>query len=796
MHVEQRKSEANKRGRGDALLVAQIKDLLVAQEARLSEKLDHLALLHDHDQRNFVSVTQSGESFMDLCHSKRDSTAGDASKLDKGLEYNGEERKSPVNSGAHHVLPQNDGDWSPDADFVSHNPSEFSMATSAPSKKKYSHVSTGGVGHRLAIAMARNSGNDTDGSRHFGFEPIVSTGPRSSWKSLLGSVQFEIVMQAVTMMNVVSMTVSVTIELREQHGSSYLRVVEFSFVVCFTLELMLKLVVFRRQLFRGQDGKWNVLDVVVVLCGWAHLLLSLLGAWTLNITFVRIVRVVRTLRLARLFQTIRRFFPSMHLVLHILAKSLYTVASFAWFTLIFSFMFMLAIVELEVQYLSGDPDPVVRESLLEDWGSPAQVLLTMYMCVSGGAEWRELARSLLDADVVGYAILVLFIVLFHFMAVHIMVAIFVYRTLLFAQRSNDRDWRLQRIAEFVNQLHDVFGAHVDSVTFEDFCAVMDSGNPVIAVMMSELGVNAADVQQLLFSLSRQATVDVLFEQLAVGCIKMRDTATRADLLTLTDAVEEVQAHLVDTDVDPSPAPKFVSHTTSLMSSNHRPLHIVEVPECDFVRKLLDRDVLSRLQTGEDGIHFRSSVTSAVQVLLSCDGGCGFVISPLGALTAIQRKRVDFQVTDKRFDFPKGYMTERLRDVHVDDPAFAKAMQEFSSHSATDRWPADHEAGGLPKDGYMLLTHRGRLVKGAAKIVGIPAPPYSWEGVGTRHSTALGLCWAMRFFPAVVLVRSDSGQMHGLFFSNGNISAIASVKGKGSYSNLKSFKSLRIVAHDL
>ena len=156
------------------------------------------------------------------------------------------------------------------------------------------------------------------------------------------------------------------------------------------------------------------------------------------------------------------------------------------------------------------------------------------------------------------------------------------------------------------------------------------------------------VQQLLFSLSRQATVDVLFEQLAVGCIKMRDTATRADLLTLTDAVEEVKAHLVDTDVDPSPAPKSISHSTSLMSSNHRPLQIVEVPECDFVRKLLDRDVLSRLQTGEDGIHFRSTVTSAVQVLLSCDGGCGFVISPLGALTAIQRKRVDFQVKEKCF----------------------------------------------------------------------------------------------------------------------------------------------------
>merc|ERR1739845_164900 len=37
----------------------------------------------------------------------------------------------------------------------------------------------------------------------------------------------------------------------------------------------------------------------------------------------------------------------------------------------------------------------------------------------------------------------------------------------------------------------------------------------------------------------------------------------------------------------------------------------------------------------------------------------------------------------------------------------------------------------------------------------------WEGVGTRHASGLGICWALRFNPCVVIIRSDSGTVHAL-----------------------------------
>jgi len=124
--------------------------------------------------------------------------------------------------------------------------------------------------------------------------------------------------------------------------------------------------------------------------------------------------------------------------------------------------------------------------------------------------------------------------------------------------------------------------------------------------------------------------------------------------------------------------------------------------------------------------------------------------------------VDFQVVDRTDKFPNGYMTERLRDVPADSAAFLEAMQAFTLHSDNDRWPKGHEASDMPKDGFTLIDgNSGLRLKCAARMVGLPLPPYQWDNVGTRHLAALAACWAFRFGPSIVMVRSDSGKIHVL-----------------------------------
>merc|ERR1740117_1262487 len=124
---------------------------------------------------------------------------------------------------------------------------------------------------------------------------------------------------------------------------------------------------------------------------------------------------------------------------------------------------------------------------------------------------------------------------------------------------------------------------------------------------------------------------------------------------------------------------------------------------------------------------------------------------------LKSQNVDFQVVDNSAKYPDGYMTECLHPLHVSNEEFVKQMQDFTDHELdlNDRWPSDHEAAGLPKDGYLLLRESGRCKLAAARLVGLPTPPYQWDRVGTRHLAALSACWALRRRAAMVIVRSDS-----------------------------------------
>mmetsp|Transcript_122479 Transcript_122479/g.305859 ORF Transcript_122479/g.305859 Transcript_122479/m.305859 type:complete len:588 (-) Transcript_122479:30-1793(-) len=107
----------------------------------------------------------------------------------------------------------------------------------------------------------------------------------------------------------------------------------------------------------------------------------------------------------------------------------------------------------------------------------------------------------------------------------------------------------------------------------------------------------------------------------------------------------------------------------------------------------------------------------------------------------------------------GYMTDRLRGIHVSDACFAAAFRDFTRHSDDDRWPEDHvdaRARGRPKDGAILLSKSGYTMKCAVKLLGL-SPAAAWNNVGTKHEAAMSCAWAV--LGSFVFVRSDSGSLH-------------------------------------
>lgn len=135
------------------------------------------------------------------------------------------------------------------------------------------------------------------------------------------------------------------------------------------------------------------------------------------------------------------------------------------------------------------------------------------------------------------------------------------------------------------------------------------------------------------------------------------------------------------------------------------------------------------------------------------GGTLLVIAPTPQVVRLQGH---VRIADE------GYLTRRLKDVHISSQEFETVLEAATEHTDNDRWPedcADEEARGQPKDGAIVLTTEGYRWCAAAKLIGLPTAPYSWPGVGTRHEAALQVACFLE--KCVVMVRSDSGKVHVL-----------------------------------
>merc|ERR1712050_322452 len=71
------------------------------------------------------------------------------------------------------------------------------------------------------------------------------------------------------------------------------------------------------------------------------------------------------------------------------------------------------------------------------------------------------------------------------------------------------------------------------------------------------------------------------------------------------------------------------------------------------------------------------------------------------------------------------------------------------------------------------NEEGYCLKCAVKDQGL-RPPAKWEGVGTRHAAGLACAWSIH--GSVVLIRSDTGKVHGLVRQEDDITAYELVKG--------------------
>merc|ERR1712136_546209 len=173
---------------------------------------------------------------------------------------------------------------------------------------------------------------------------------------------------------------------------------------------------------------------------------------------LRLLRVVRSLRLLRLLQ----FLPMLEdLQLMVLAFYSSSLALLAAMLLLLGVILMFAIIfdNAVASYIEDSPaDYGQIDSLKTFFGSLSITLLTLFMAMSGGIDWWDVVKLLLEINVAYCLIFVVFVCLTVIAALNIITGVFVNEGLAMARMDHDLRYQmdLRESRAMASRLHNLF----------------------------------------------------------------------------------------------------------------------------------------------------------------------------------------------------------------------------------------------------------------------------------------------------------------------------------------------------
>lgn len=229
----------------------------------------------------------------------------------------------------------------------------------------------------------------------------------------------------------------------------FFRIAGLTFTVLFTLELLLRLRTEGRGMFscHNPDIKWNVMDTVLVMLGILDEVMTRTFAAMRdapdpppNMSSARILRLLRLVRVARVLRVLRFFSDLRVMIMGVLSS----LKALMWaLILLFFIIYITAVCILQFvgEYLADNPQDFPSGPLefvgLSPFSSLLTTCFTLFLTISGGISWGELAPPLMLVNPVVTPILTLYIALATFCVLNIVTGVFVDRSAAMALQDEE-----------------------------------------------------------------------------------------------------------------------------------------------------------------------------------------------------------------------------------------------------------------------------------------------------------------------------------------------------------------------
>jgi len=322
------------------------------------------------------------------------------------------------------------------------------------------------------------------------------------------------------------------------------RAANMFFCVWFSLELALRLFVYRCHFFTMWGCGWNIFDLVLVALQVLEEVVLAVENSSLedrqveddmhglpNSTLLRTARILRVVKVMRVMRMMR-YFQDLRLLVSCILHSLRPL--FWALSLICIIIYVvgtnLTHIVMVHRILDGPEEQVDGETLLQKYyGSVPRSLMSMFQGLTGGVDWRDLTDPLLAHEGLrGAAFGILVYLAFAILGVMNVV------TGTFVQNAIERSAEVKEINK-VTQARTLFKClDLDmsgSISFDEIRSHLDSA-PVQEFLRS-IDVDISEARCLFEVMDLRGSGTIDFDEFLSACLRLQGPARALDLILLT-----------------------------------------------------------------------------------------------------------------------------------------------------------------------------------------------------------------------------------------------------------------------
>jgi len=310
------------------------------------------------------------------------------------------------------------------------------------------------------------------------------------------------------------------------------RNMETSFCFLFTLEIVTRMyVVGLRTFFLGGDWHWNMFDFIIVGMQFIDELAAASGvnAMPANMSFARVLKLLKMIRVARVARVARVLRELRTLVASIVGS----MKNLFWCGILLLLMVYMAGIFLTSQVsdyrLTNDVSIEQELRLLRFYGNLPLSMLSLFEAITGGVDWNDLVRPLMEEISPSFAILYVIYIAFSTMCLmNVVTGVFVDSVLVRAKY--DREQFLVRNASEIL-------SEGGEMNLEQFLSKVET--PQMQEFFKAIDANASEAARLfsVVDLDQSGLVDA--EEFLSGCLKLHGPAKALDTAILVQLVHDL-----------------------------------------------------------------------------------------------------------------------------------------------------------------------------------------------------------------------------------------------------------------